>query len=175
MFARHFKPGSCFCPCKINLKKNPPLKDLCHQCISELFTIFQTGFYSSHCTSHKGTWGRRHIAQLILYLSSRWKCRVSLMTQAFNPHIKSPKHPSNRPSGSQSQCKQYGGEKSLPSLLVIKPQYLGHTVRSTGSIPTANIGFKSHNNLEFIHPRCAIEKLCEERLYRHRCWSGRLC
>ena len=30
-------------------------------------------------------------------------------------------------------------------------------------------------NLEFIHPRCAIENLCKERLYRHRCWSGRLC
>jgi len=31
------------------------------------------------------------------------------------------------------------------------------------------------SNLEFIHPRCAIENLCEERLYRHRCWSGRIC
>jgi len=30
-------------------------------------------------------------------------------------------------------------------------------------------------NLEFIHPRCAIENLCKERLYRHRCWSGRIC
>jgi hypothetical protein len=137
---------------KLKKKKKLSLKDLCHKCISELFTIFQTGLDSSHCTSHKGTWGRRHIAQLILYLSSRWKCRVSLMTQAFNPHIKSPKHPSNRPSGPQSQCRQYGGAKGLPSLLGIKPQYLGHTAHSTGGILTANIGFKSHNNALKVYP-----------------------
>jgi hypothetical protein len=64
------------------------------------------------------------------------------MTQPLYPHRKSPKHPSNRPSRNQSQCRQYGAERSLPSLLGIKPHYLGHTAHNIGSIPAANLGFK---------------------------------
>ena len=70
--------------------------------------------------------------------------------------------------------------RPLPSLLHVMNAF--QTIRNIFYQPNHNNKQRNRTNkiyniyiiLEFIHPRCATENLCKERLYRHRCWSGKL-